>query len=168
METIRIQKWQLWVASASLVVAILTLIVTFWIRTTVVTVRSDVGKVGEGLEQLETSIIAREFTVTHPADGVTVDLTDLIRGHTPFPEMIHYIVITPLETGEYWVQDSPVMLYAGGLLTGRARFGDAAVGAGEQFIVRVLATKATLSPGPLVKVPGDAIFSRSITVTRKD
>lgn len=65
------------------------------------------------------------------------------------------------------VQDGPASMYQGGSWTCRARFGTAAVGVGERFLVRVLATESTLAPGPLTEIPKDAVISKSIVVMRK-
>lgn len=119
------------------------------------------------VQQVEKGILARQFRITAPVDGATVGLTELIRGETPFPEMNHYIVVTPLKTRDDFVEDGPVNVSTSGVWAGNAKFGAAAVGAGEQFMVRALATKSILSPGPLTEVPEDAIFSESIIVTRK-
>lgn len=152
-----------------LIVAILALLVAIYVggRRTVIVIQSNIAEVGNRVKAVEKTILANQFTITDPDDNATVDLTDLVRGKTPFSKMNHYIVITPLKTGDDWVEDGPVKVYTGGLWTGRAQFGTAAATAGEQFIVRALATKSTLSPGPLTEVPEDAIFSESITVTRK-
>lgn len=117
--------------------------------------------------RVEKGVMARQFRITAPIDGAAAGLTESIRGETPFSEMTHYIVVTPVKTGDNWVQPGPVQVSASGLWIGRATFGEAAVGAGEQFIVRALATKSILVEGALGKVPEDAIFSESITVTRK-
>lgn len=131
-------------------------------------VQSGVEEVGSRVERVQKSIQARQFKITFPADGATVERTNLIRGETPFPEMNHYVVVIPVKTMDNWVQPGPVSVSASGLWSGSATFGAAAVGAGEQFIVRALATKSMVSEGTLAKVPGDAIFSESITVTRKE
>jgi hypothetical protein len=81
--------------------------------------------------------------------------------------MNHYIVVTPIETGSDHIQDKPVSIYAGGLFTGETRFGQGDLGIGEKFIVRVLASKSSLTPNILPKVPEDAIFSEPIIVTRR-
>lgn len=159
------------IALFGLIVAILSLItmVIFGIlglQKSVGDIQSGVNEVSSRVERVEKGILARQFTITTPVDGASVDRIAVIRGKTPFTEMNHYVVVTPVKTGDDWVQDGPVQVSASGLWTGRAIFGAAAVGAREEFMVRALATKSTLSPGPLIEVPEDAIFSESITVTR--
>lgn len=138
------------------------------LRKRVATIQVDLQEVGSRVELVEKRILAGQFTVTTPVNGATVEMIDFIRGNTPLSGMNHYIVVTPLKTGDDWVQEKRATV-SGGIWSGRAKFGTAAVGAGEQFVVRALATKSTLSPGPLteVEVPEDAIFSEPITVTRK-
>lgn len=108
------------------------------------------------------------FLITAPVNGANVELTETIRGETPHNQMNHYIVVTP-STGENWIQQGLVTISAGGSWTGFAKFGEATVGVREKFIVRCVATKFTLTAGPLKQeqMPLDAIFSESITVIRK-
>ncbi len=101
-----------------------------------------------------------------PASGAEVSFDDKVSGTTPFTNLNHYIVVTPLRVGTPYVQDQPASV-TNGTFSGRARFGGAAVGVGEKFSVQVLATKTTLAAGPLTKQPADAMVSNSITVTRK-
>jgi hypothetical protein len=93
-------------------------------------------------------------------------MIELIRGETPFSGMHHYIIVTPVKIRTDFVEGE-ANVSPGGFWSGQAKFGEAAVGAGEKFVVRALATNSRLSPGPLTEVPKDAIFSGSITVTRK-
>ena len=156
-----------YLATIGIIIGILGLVfVVLPLRKGVNKIESGVSEVGSRVERVEKGIQAREFKITSPADGAIVDRIALIRGKTPFPEMNHYVVVTPVKTKEDWVEDGPVRVSASGLWDTQATFGSAAVGAGEQFIVRALATKSILSPGPLTEVPKDAIFSESITVTR--
>ena len=158
-----------------LIVAVLTLIVTIVgvaiaicdaFREQVIIIRSDIEDVSTRVEHVERSILERRFVLTAPVDGANVGLQEVVRGQTPFADMNHYIVVTPLKVGDDWVQDVPVKVF-GGLWSGRARFGSAAVGAGEEFVIRALATKSKLSSGTLSEVPDDAIFSEPVIVTRR-
>lgn len=130
-----------------------------------------IGTVGMTASSTEETIKkfteANQFRITYPANGGIVELTDIVRGITPYSNRNHYIVVTPIETGDDWVQDGPVKISTGDVWTGRARFGTAAVGAGKGFVIRAIATNFTLSPGTLIEVPADAIFSESVAVTRK-
>lgn len=138
------------------------------LRERISNVQSGVEEVGSRVERVQKSIQARQFKITFPADGATVERTSLIRGETPFPELNHYVVVTPVKTMDNWVQPGPMNVSATGLWSGSATFGTAAVGAGQQFMVRAFATKSMVPEGTLEKekVPEDAIFSESITVTR--
>lgn len=111
-----------------------------------------------------------KIVITSPTAGADVDFDDRILGKTPFPELNHYIVVTPVRVGTAFVQDQPASVNrADGTFSGTARFGGVEVGVGEQFIVRVLATKSTLPASPLTpaNVPGDAVYSNSVSVRRR-
>ncbi len=131
------------------------------------TVISVILPIMKSVERVEKDIMASRFKITQPGDGETVDLTAVVRGQTPFPEINNYVIVTALKTGDSFIEDGPVKSYAGGLWTGRAKFGAAGVGSGEEFVVRGLATKSVLIHGPLTGLPEDAIFSDPIIVTRK-
>jgi hypothetical protein len=107
-----------------------------------------------------------QLAITVPANGAEVSLDDRVEGKTPFTDLTHYVVITPLRVGTQYVQDQPASV-TNGSFSGRAKFGGASVGVGEKFTVQIVATKSTLPAGPLAKQPADAIVSNSITVTRK-
>lgn len=128
----------------------------------------NVGTTASSTEQTVKKLAeANQFKITYPANGGIVDLTDMVRGVTPYSKKNHYIVVTSIETGGDWVQDGPMKISIGDAWTGRAIFGTASVGAGEGFVIRAIATNSTLSPGTLTEVPGDALFSESVVVTRK-
>lgn len=157
-------NWALWGLLVNSVGVLVAVVFGFLnLSSKVVDVQTSVRDMGERVEKYA---LAREFIITTPTEGASVPITDLIRGKTPFPEMNHYVVVTPIGTGDDWVQDNPVKVFAGGTWTGLARFGTSDVGAGEKFLVRSLATKATLEPGPLKAVPRDAVFSEAVTVVR--
>ncbi|MBI3195301.1 MAG: hypothetical protein HYZ34_12675 [Ignavibacteriae bacterium] len=147
-----------------LVVAITSVLVA--IRTLDVTYKSLNQKVVEVGERVEKNILARQFRIVDPADGTLVDIIYSIRGKSPFPNMKNYIIVTPMTQGIDMVQHGPLSVSPSGLWTGKAIFGQGAVGEGESFLVRCLATDSTLTEGPLTTIPSDAIFSESITVIR--
>lgn len=165
-------SWRRYLGDKMLIVAVLTLIVTIiiggigiWIGLT--RIRSDVKDVHGSVERVEKSIMEQQFRITKPADGDSVNLVDVVRGETPFAGLNHYIVVTPIKAGVDFVQSGPVPVHAGGFWSGQAAFGSAAIGIGEDFLVRCLATNSALNEGPLVDVPEDAAFSDIITVIRK-
>jgi hypothetical protein len=128
----------------------------------------DVGTIVSSTEQAVKRLTeANQFRINYPANGGVVDSTDIVRGITPYPNRNHYIVVTPIKGGGDWVQEGPMKISTGNVWIGRAIFGAAAVGAGEGFVIRAIATNSTLSPGTLIEVPEDAIFSESVVVTRK-
>jgi hypothetical protein len=155
------------IAILGLITAIISLsgaVLSFW--KSVGIIRSDVNEVRISVKYIEKEVLSGRFVVTFPVDGATVDFIDIIRGRTPFPKMNHYTVVTPLKTGDDWIQGS-AKVYGDNSWIGQARFGTGEAGVGEEFLVRAIATKSTLSPGALTNVPKDAVFSESITVIRK-
>lgn len=107
-----------------------------------------------------------QLVIAIPLNGATVGLDERVSGTTPFSDLNHYIIVTPSRVGTPYVQDQAASVSMGAF-SGRARFGGVNVGIGEQFAVQIVATKATLAPGPLAKQPADAVLSNSVTVIRK-
>jgi len=111
---------------------------------------------------------AGQIVLTSPTDGDEVDADSTISGKTSLPDLNHYIVATPTQIKTSFVQKQPALVNRDdGSFTWRATFGDAPLGSGEQFTIRILATKSKLPPGPLNQEPADALFSNLITVKRK-
>jgi hypothetical protein len=106
-----------------------------------------------------------QVVITVPKPGAEVFGDDSILGETLAPGLNHYIVVTPIRTGTPAVQDQPARVSPDGTFTGRARFGGANVGVGEQFSVYVIATEARLAAGPLPDNT-QGTLSNSVTVTR--
>ena len=158
-----------WWITVGLIIAGIGLIISSltYLKKRVTNIQITMEDVQKRVERVEEEVLSRRFTISTPVDGVSVDFTDVVRGMTPFPNKNNYIVVTPLKTGDDWVQDGPVKIYGDGLWTGIARFGTGEAGVGEEFLVRAIATQSALSPGPLTQVPKDAVFSEAITVTRK-
>lgn len=108
-------------------------------------------------------------TITAPTDGLSVGIEYQIKGKTPLADWNHYVVVTPFKMGTAFVQDQTATINrADRSFTARARLGGVQVGVGERFSIRILATKSTLSAAPLINPPADAIFSNTVTVTRKN
>jgi hypothetical protein len=127
--------------------------------------RTAVDTVGKQVAQVEKLTAAGQLTVTSPAEGTSVGPTEIVSGSTPYPSSkLHYAVVTPLEVGGDWIQDRAVV--SGGTWSGRAIFGNADVGVGQRFTVRVLATSVPQTPGPMSSPPPDAVFSKLVTVRR--
>ena len=109
-----------------------------------------------------------QIEITTPTDGAEVALNDRILGRTSYPDFNHYIVVTPVKTSNSSVQDRPATVNrSDGTFAGTVRFGGVEVGGGEQFVVRIVATKSTLSAGALITQPSDTISSNAVTVTRR-
>lgn len=130
-------------------------------------ISNKVGVLSGRVASVETNVLAERFVIISPSDGASVQLTDMVRVKTPFAQMNHYLVITPLKTGDDWVQDNPTKADSAGTWVGSAKFGTGDAGADERFLVRVLATKSTIPPGQLKALPPDGVYSESITVTRQ-
>lgn len=128
-------------------------------------ISSQVTTVGNQLERVERDIASSGFTINSPQNSTDVVLTEIIRGWTPFPELNHYIVVTP-ENGVDYVQDSDVNVSRAGTWTGTATFGSRTVGVGERYLIRGLATESELTPGQLREVPHDAVYSEPVMVRR--
>jgi len=75
--------------------------------------------------------------------------------------------VSPLKTNDDWVQDDTAKIDASILLTLRVKFGTAAIGRGEKYLVRAIATKSKLRPGPLTEISENTMFSEPVTVTSK-
>jgi hypothetical protein len=118
------------------------------------------------VRRLESSAVTQIVIVT-PADGSDGGPDGVVSGKTPVPQLNHYVVVTPTRSGPDFVQDQPASVDQAGKFTARARYGGGQVGVGEQFTVRIVATRSTLPAAPLTKVPTDAVFSNTVTVTRK-
>src|SRR6185503_15963537 len=112
--------------------------------------------------------LAGQVIINFPLNGTAVDFSDKIVGDTSYPDLNHYIVVTPVKTGTAFVQDLKATLNRDNrTFTGTARFGGVDVGVGEQFMLRIIATRTTLTPGPLIGEPPDSINSNTITVSRR-
>src|ERR1041385_3295134 len=114
-------------------------------------------------DRTEAQILRSQMRIAGPIDGSMVGPTGEICGFTPYPNKAHYLVVTA--RGGDFVQDGPVRLSREGLWSGQARFGNAGVGEGDLFIVRLAATQAPISPG-MTTLPSDTIFSEPITLRR--
>ena len=106
-----------------------------------------------------------KYIITYPADGAIVNMHEKVQGKTPYIELNHYIVVTPIANGTDYIQDGPANVTSNGRFVGTAAFGTMGVQGPQQFIVRVIATKATLL-SPSDKIPQDSKISSSITVNR--
>jgi hypothetical protein len=116
--------------------------------------------------RIEKEVLATRFSIVDPVDGAIVPMEYTIRGKTPFADQNCFIIVTPLKTGDNFVQGR-ANVSTTGLWSGKARFGSADVGSGEEFMVRALATRNTIPLGTPLVVPDDAIFSESIIVKRQ-
>jgi hypothetical protein len=155
--------WTFVIGIASIALSLTSVIIAYLnLSRQLATVGGDVRRVEA---QVLNAAMASQFLVTHPSDDSVVSLTEIARGVTPYAGLHHYVVVTPLNDGGDWIQSGPVTV-VNGIWVSRATFGSTNAGIGEQFLIRGLASRATLPPGRMGAVPTDAVLSNPITVTR--
>ncbi len=128
-------------------------------------VRRSAHQTQEELRIIQRELRRGDFKITSPLSGGGVELADIVIGEGGYGDRFQYLVVRPLEAGDFYVQDAPVNVSGGGMWTGEARFGEAGVGIGQRFLVEAIATHSQLSPGAQ-KLPTDAIVSNPVVVTR--
>lgn len=163
-QAVREYPWRFWlhVFADVAVIGALVFAVLMYRRESRVT-RSRIGEVEQRVEQ---RTIDARLMITSRQNGDTVLLTETVRGITPFRDLYHYVVVTPVKTGTGVIQPGPVAVGAGGSWTGIAKFGDANLGVGELYMVRCLATRSKLQAGAFTVEPRDAVFSDPVFVVR--
>jgi len=110
--------------------------------------------------------IAERLEISNPADGDSVDMFVEVHGTTPFFSMEHhYIIVTPYKTQSDTVESEASV--TNGLIRGHIKLGSAAVGAGERFALRIIATNSTFTIGEAPIPLQESISSNSVTVTRR-
>lgn len=101
-----------------------------------------------------------------PAQGARVGPKVEVRGRTAYPQWNHFIVVTGLNAGGDIIQDSAVSVSPNGEISGKATIGSSAVGRGERYSIKFVASKTALKPGPL-NPDRHMVFSNSVTVVRE-
>ena len=101
-----------------------------------------------------------------PKTGSLVDVSDTVEFVSPYDNLNHYVIVTPLSSATRWVVDGPLRAEAGVQQYGNARFGETRAGRGERFSIQILATTSQLTAGPLERLPLDHKFSAAVIVTR--
>ncbi len=107
-----------------------------------------------------------EIAITSPADGGTVCREDRVEGTTSGGGHTIYVLVHPLRTDTWWVQNLPAPLPSWKSV---AFFGTPNKGVGEEFEIIAFATCQRLKAGQTLtadEFPKDAVFSNSVTVTR--
>ena len=107
-----------------------------------------------------------KMEILRPSSGSQVFGGSVVEFRSPYQDLYHYILVTPLESPDRWVVDGPIKVLSDGTGTGRARFGSGEVGVGKSYAITVLATKALLHEGILTTTPENARFSAQIVVNR--
>lgn len=164
MDENNFRKWQSWAAIATIVTCFFTLI---GVILAFISLNNDIESVQNDVARLEDLTKRNQFIITDPKNGAILEMTDIIKGTTPYVTKNHYIIVTPLKTGDDWVQKDILKISPTGLWSGRAIFGTASIGIGEDFIVRIIASNSTLPPGPLTQIPTDSIISEAIKISRR-
>ena len=114
-------------------------------------------------DRTEAQITRSRMRIVYPSDGGSVAATEQVRGSTPYQNKSHYLVVTT--RGGDFLQDGPLKISPGGIWSGQARFGNAGLGDGDAFMIRIATTRAPLMPGTTT-LPDDAIYSEPISVRR--
>jgi hypothetical protein len=109
---------------------------------------------------------SRSFAIIQPQEGALVEAGDTVQFVSPYGDLNHYVIVTPLQSPTRWVVDGPLRASAGEQQHGNARFGDTVAGRGERFSLQILATSVNLSQGALKELPADSKFSQAIKVIR--
>jgi|SRR6267154_3520463 len=104
-------------------------------------------------------------TILSPVPGSMVAQMIEVHGRTGYPTWHHYVVVTGIVAGGSIVQDTHMNSTATGDLSGIATIGNVAVGEAEPYLIRIVASKSPLAPGPLVPQK-DLVFSDAVNVTR--
>jgi hypothetical protein len=165
---LRDARWD--VPTAGLLVGIVSIVVALYIarvQNTMARVQNDVQgnlkAVQSGVRQIAQGTA---FAITTPQRHTRVGETEVIRGTTPFPDRIHYLLVTAGVNDVSWVQALPATVSRDGVWSGTAKFGEGDVGVQQRYVVRCLATNESLQPGRLAKIPADALLSDPVTVLR--
>lgn len=119
------------------------------------------------VKSIETAILSNRLTITSLSNGDEVSRNQAVSGLTPFMHRRHYLVVTPVNIGDSYVQDA-MTPRPDGTWAGTAKFGSGDTGRGERFSVRCLATERELRTGSLAPqtLPSDAVFSAPVIVER--
>ena len=113
---------------------------------------------------------AYKLEITSPSDGATVTMTELVRGTVSDPKLNVYVLIHPLTTNLWWVQNIPTV-GPGGKWQSFCYFGTENLGIGEPYEIIAVATskKKLYKPGDTLEiVPLDLLRSRIVTVRRAE
>jgi hypothetical protein len=157
---------QIWSVVLATLVGLLSVIVSYMgLSHKVENVQTKVNEVGNRVETVEQNVKAGRLIIISPTDRAVENSPVIVQGKSPYPNRNLYIIVTPVQTNGDWVQKDTIRPDEVGAWHGSAELGNQ--GTTGDFLIRVMATTATLQPGQLRALPPDAVFSDSITVTRK-
>lgn len=148
-----ILKWITQTSRYRVIQIVLQIIMIFLtIVLVLVATRSIVPSIIEIEQNVEGLAEMPPLQIMYPENGANVLIRDHVIARSDYTDMLHYIVVTPSQTGVTYVEGRNNALSARGVLMGRAVYGDAA-SCGQAFAIRVVATDTELSPGPLADFP---------------
>ena len=107
-------------------------------------------------------------TITQPQPNATVEQRDTVSGSVSDRQAKVWVVIHPIDTGEFWVQPPP-RLNADGTWSVLAYFGrEGPIDSGNQYEIRTFVNPSeSLESGERRNWPPAAAQSQGITVTRQ-
>ena len=111
---------------------------------------------------------ADKLEITSPTDGATVTTRELVGGTVSDSKLNVYVLIHPLTTNLWWVQNMPTV-GPDGKWQSFCYFGTENLGIGEPYEIIAVATskKKLYQPGDTLEiVPLDLLRSRIVTVRR--
>ena len=111
---------------------------------------------------------AATLRIMSPAEEASVRMTELVRGTVSDPKLNVYILIHPLTTNLWWVQNIPAV-GPDGRWQALCYFGTENLGIGEPYeIIAIASSKRGLyKPGDTLKeVPSKLLRSKIVTVKR--
>jgi hypothetical protein len=103
--------------------------------------------------------------ILSPGPGNMVGQVIEVHGRAGYPTWHHYVVVTGIVAGGDIVQDTHMNWSSTGDLFGTATIGNVAVGEGDPYLIRIVASRVPLTPGPLVPRK-DLVFSDAVNVIR--
>lgn len=127
-------------------------------------VLATIGVAAVILGRADSKSVPVERLSVEPAIGPVGSQTLLI-GHSTLKGHHYFVVTTPQGTDV--VQDDELQVSEDGAVRGSVALGSLKEGAGQEFRVRLVATAAQLAPGPVVRLPAEAVISDPLTLVRR-
>lgn len=119
--------------------------------------------------QCSSDPVEGEINITDPSKEATVDHEQIVKGKVNNPRLTVYVLVHPLKTNKWWVQNIPAVDAKGDWQT-LCYFGSQTEGNGEPFEVIALADHGSgaLKTGSTIEVlPSKLLRSQVVTVKRR-